>query len=246
MIKKFYQRGLKHPNTPFYSHLPRWQNNMALKGYYSDETKSALSAYDPLEELASLLPPAFSTWQPLEQNQYLETATLLKGYLLSSQGDRMLMAHSVEGRYPFLDHHLIEFGARISPRLKVFGMKDKYILREAFRGDLPTEIYQRSKFAYRAPDAKSFFGKHAPDYVEELLSERNIRHSNYFNPAAVEKLVKKMGSVSSPTIAYRDNMASVIVVSTLLLHDLFIDRYAVSTSPVSLSVDVDHRRTSCA
>ncbi len=76
-------------------------------------------------------------------------ATLLKGYLLGSQGDRMLSAHGVEGRFPYLDHHVIEFLATVPERFRLRGLKDKAILRETFRRDLPESILQRPKFAFR-------------------------------------------------------------------------------------------------
>ena len=72
--------------------------------------------YDALDDLRASLPADFARWHPLSQAQYLETAYLLPGYILSSQGDRVAMAHAVEGRFPFLDHRVVEFAARIPPR----------------------------------------------------------------------------------------------------------------------------------
>ena len=55
---------------------------------------------------------------PLGRDQYVEAHTLMSGYLLSSQGDRMAMANSIEGRFPFLDHRVIEFANRLPPQLQ--------------------------------------------------------------------------------------------------------------------------------
>ncbi|MFZ4695465.1 MAG: asparagine synthase (glutamine-hydrolyzing), partial [Verrucomicrobiia bacterium] len=104
LIRMFYQTDLMSEDASGYSHLPRWRNNAALKSLYSTDFRASLGTVSPRDTLDSLLPGHFDRWQSLERNQYLETMTLLPGYLLSSQGDRMSMAHSVEGRVPFLDH----------------------------------------------------------------------------------------------------------------------------------------------
>ena len=89
-------------------------------------------------------------WSPFCQAQYLESTIFLPGYLLSSQGDRMAMAHSVEGRFPFLDHRVAEFAARIPPRLKMKGLCEKYLLKRASRDYVPDSVVQRTKQPYRA------------------------------------------------------------------------------------------------
>jgi asparagine synthetase B (glutamine-hydrolysing) len=55
----------------------------------------------------------------------------LPSYLLSSQCDRMAMAHSVEGRYPFLNYRVVEFGAKLPLRLKMKVLNQKYLLKRA-------------------------------------------------------------------------------------------------------------------
>src|SRR4030095_13552275 len=108
--------------------------------FFSDDLRRSLGGYDALQDLRERLPAAFGTWHPLSQAQYLETAYLLPGYILSSQGDRMAMAHGVEGRFPLLEHRLAEFAARIPPRLKLKGLEEKYILRRALGPLLPPAI----------------------------------------------------------------------------------------------------------
>ena len=87
----------------------------------------------------------------------MEAQTLLAGYLLSSQGDRVAMANSIEGRFPYLDHRVIEFANRLPPSFKIRGMTEKYLLRRALADLLPEEIVNRTKQPYRAPDSQSFF-----------------------------------------------------------------------------------------
>ncbi len=110
-----------------------------------------------------------ASWSTLAQAQYLEVATFMSPYLLSSQGDRMMAANSVEGRFPFLDHRVVEFCNSLSPSLKIRGLEEKFVLKHSARQLLPEQVRQRRKQPYRAPIHESFFGQ-SLDYVESLLS----------------------------------------------------------------------------
>jgi asparagine synthase (glutamine-hydrolysing) len=136
-LAAFFGTGLDRIDDPLFSHGPRLRGTAAVKMFYSGELKAKLAGYDAAADLAENLPPEFPRWHPLHQAQYLETAFLLPGYILSSQGDRVAMAHGVEGRFPFLDHRLVEFASRIPPSLKLKGLTEKYILREATKDLLP-------------------------------------------------------------------------------------------------------------
>ena len=132
----------------------------------------------PEQELRRLLPAGFPGWSDLARDQYIEVQTLLTGYLLSSQGDRVSMAHSVEGRVPYLDHRVIEFANALSPRYKLRALHEKVLLRRALGRALPQAIVQRVKQPYRAPDSRCFFRDGAAlPYVRELTSPANVRRS---------------------------------------------------------------------
>src|SRR5262249_16519903 len=145
---------------------------------------------------------------------------LLPGYILSSQGDRVAMAHAVEGRFPFLDHRVVELGARIAPRLKLNGLREKHILRKSAERLLPRAVLARSKQPYRAPDAQAFAGPHCPDYVAQRLSAADLATAGYFEPKSVERLVAKCRN--GKFIGFRDNMAFVGILSTQLWHRAFV------------------------
>jgi asparagine synthase (glutamine-hydrolysing) len=221
-LQAFFRNGLSEVDDPLYSHLPRFNLTRRATRFFSDDLRRSLEGYDALQDLRERLPAAFRTWHPLSQAQYLETAFLLPGYILSSQGDRMAMAHGVEGRFPFLDHRVVELAARIPPRLKLKGLREKHILRRALGRHLPAIISERPKQPYRAPDSESFFGAGAPDYVEELLSAPALERSGYFNPQAVRKLAAKCRA--GGPIGVGDNMAFVGVLSTQLVDSMFIRR----------------------
>ena len=137
--------------------------------------RAELGTHDPLAELRDRLPAAFPAWSPLHRAAYLEMTTLLSPYLLSSQGDRVSLAHAVEGRHPFLDHRLFELAARLPERSKLRGLREKDILRRWSRGVIPDVVTTRGKQPYRAPDVPSFLGAQSPDYVRDLLSPRSCR-----------------------------------------------------------------------
>lgn len=237
-IKMFYQQGLEMVDDRFYSHRPRWRNNVALKGYYSKDLADRLSDYDAETCLAEWLHPRFDQWNPLQRTQYLETLTLLPGYLLSSQGDRMSMAHSVEARYPFLDHNVIATCAAIPGNLKMRRLEDKYLLRRTFAGAMPKEIASRPKHAYIAPDLKSFFHDKAPDYVAELLGSRALLDAGFFDPKAVSRLTRKFEKAQPEIISYRDNMALVVILSSQLLHHMYVNAYEPVALPASVTFEV--------
>jgi asparagine synthase (glutamine-hydrolysing) len=220
-LEAFFRIGLERPDDPLFSHLPRFALTRRIAQFYSPELRATINGYDPLQELRESLPAEFASWHPLSRAQYLETACLLPGYILSSQGDRVAMAHAVEGRFPFLDHRVVELGARLPPDLKLKGLREKHLLREALGRYLPGEIAERPKQPYRAPDSESFVQAGAPDYVQALLSPQAIARAGYFEPRAVRHLVAKCMRPAGP-VSTGDNMAFVAILSTQLLHSHFV------------------------
>jgi asparagine synthase (glutamine-hydrolysing) len=202
-------------SDPLFSHLPRIRTTQGAKAFYSAGLRSALKGYDALADLRERLPASFARWHPLSQAQYLETVLLLPGYILSSQGDRVAMAHAVEARFPFLDPRVIDFAARLQPHHKLRVLREKHILREAARELLPDGIANRPKQPYRAPDARAFFGPSAREYVDGALSADALSDAGLFEPAAVQKLTPKCQA--SRALGARDNAAFVGILSTQLL-----------------------------
>jgi asparagine synthase (glutamine-hydrolysing) len=159
---------------------------------------------------------------PLGQAQYLEIHTFMTGYLLHGQGDRMLMANSVEGRFPFLDPRVAAFAAALPERLRLRDMEEKHLLRRAFAPLLPAVIAERPKRPYRAPILRSFFGPGAPAYVAEALAPDRVAAAGLFAPDAVAKLVAKCRRYVDTGLGEGEEMGLVGVLSTLLLHDSMV------------------------
>jgi asparagine synthase (glutamine-hydrolysing) len=224
--KAFFHVRPEELASPFFSHFPRWELTSRLKLFFSRELQAALADHDTYADALATLPESYGGWHPFCQAQWLETAMLLPGYILSSQGDRMAMAHAVEGRFPFLDYRLAEFAAALPPRLKMKGLNEKYLLKRAVAGLVPAAVVARTKQPYRAPDAKCFvaeaskYGRH--DYVEEVLSPKRIRDDGIFQPEAVQRLLHKVRLGRS--LGIKDNMALVGILSTQLLIDQFVRR----------------------
>lgn len=219
-LKSFFRVTESDLQSPFFSHLPRWHLTSKLKALFADDVRPELNGCDPVAELGERLPGGFAGWNPFNQAEYLEAMYLLPGYILSSQGDRMAMAHSVEGRYPFLDFRVVEFAAKLPPSLKMKVLDQKHLLKLASNGLIPESIRNRPKQPYRAPDGKSFFGTKVPDYVEELLSPARIKEDGIFSPERVSALVNKFRK--SLAIGTKDNMGLIGVLSTQLLLEQFM------------------------
>lgn len=209
-------------DDPIFSHRPRIKSTSGAKSFFSGELRALLGSYDATATLVAQLPCDFRRWHPLHQAQYIETSFLLPGYILSSQGDRMAMAHGVEGRFPFLDHRLVEFAARTPPSLKLKGLTEKYLLRQVAQSLLPASISARVKQPYRAPDSQSFTTADAPSYVAEMLSPRAVAATGLFNPQAVDALYAKC--LRQGSAGFRDNTALIGILSTQLWHQSFSEK----------------------
>jgi len=209
------------PTDPGLSHRPRWNSTSALLTMLSPGMREAVAA-SPATDIAGLMPPESVDWDPLSRAQWLETTTLLPGYILASQGDRMLMANSVEGRFPFLDPNVVAYSNALPARHKLFGLEEKALLKHAFADLVPEAIRNRPKQPYRAPDAASFFTGDRPDWLETALSREAVLAAGIFEPGQVDGLMSKAARRGGAGMGNTDNMRVLAVVSTQLLHQQFI------------------------
>jgi asparagine synthase (glutamine-hydrolysing) len=209
------------PDDALFSHMPRFLLTSRIREFYTAGMKAEVDGFDAMEGLRSRLPDAFESWSPLGKAAYLELKTLLASYLISSQGERMAMANSVEGRFPFLDHRLFEFAAALPDRSKLRGLREKDILRRWAKDVVPKRLAERPKQPYRAPDVPAFFGEQEPEYVSELLSPDAILKTGVFDPRLVAGLLKRCRS--GKVTGFRENQALVAILSTQLWHHGFME-----------------------
>ena len=233
-LKAFFGKHLTDTDHPLYSHRIRFENSSRTVRLMTPALlERAWEAGDPMERLIARLPEGFSGFSALGRAQYLEIRTFLQGYLLHSQGDRMLMGNSVEGRFPFLDHRLAEFASRLPDRMRLRGLEEKYLLRKAVRPILPRTIAKREKRPYRAPILRAFMVGAGKERFLPLLQHDTLARAGLFDPELVDRLVKKCERNIERGVSETDEMALVGVLSAMLLHEQFVEspRLAEPASP---------------
>lgn len=222
-LEAFFGIGLDKPGVAGFAHLPRWDTTSKIKSFLSPDLVSKIDQ-NAQETLNRSLDSITENWHAFNKSQYIEAKILMAKYLLSSQGDRMLMSNSVEGRFPFLDHNVIEFANKLKPGLKMKVLNEKYLLKKSMSKYLPVSIVKRNKQPYRAPDIPSFFYQNAPAYINEMLASENINEAGYFDSKKVALLVRKIKA--GKATGYKDNMALMAILSTQMWHKLFIKNYS--------------------
>ncbi|MDH4209428.1 MAG: asparagine synthase (glutamine-hydrolyzing), partial [Anaerolineae bacterium] len=231
----FFRQGLAAVDQVGYSHYIRWHNTARLQRLFCAGLREALDGYDPVGEWLASLDSVLPNWSTLAQAQAIEVATFMSPYLLSSQGDRVMAANSVEGRFPFLDHRVVEFCSHLPPHFKIRGLEEKYILKKSAQGLLPSQVWQRRKQPYRAPIHPAFFAQPL-DYVQALLAPASVRACGVFDPDAVTRLVHKCQAGAK--VSEGDDMALAGVLSTQLIHHLFVDDFSSRPVPEAYPVRI--------
>jgi asparagine synthase (glutamine-hydrolysing) len=240
IMRQFFGQGLDHARVAGFGHEPRWRGATALKRLFSADARQMAANTNPVAALLAALPAQFMSWSPLAQDQYLEVHTLLSSYLLSSQGDRMLMANSVEGRFPFLDRQVAALAESLPPEYKLRVLDEKHVLKRAARGLVLESVLDRKKQPYRAPDALSFASAEAREWIDEIASPRALSDAGIFNPAAAASLIAKCrAQAAGGQFSNADNMATVGVLSTQLVHHHFIARQPQADVPATIRTIVD-------
>lgn len=217
-LKRFFGQALDQPDLPYFSHMPRWLTTAKAKQFFTDELNAELRD-GAMDTMLQSLPDKIKSYHPFNRAQYIESKTLMAGYLLNSQGDRMLTKNSVEGRFPFLDHRVIEFANRLPPKLKMKAMNEKYVLKKAMQPYLPAQILDRSKQPYRAPDVNTGANALLSDELQHYLSEPMLKSSGFFADKKVALLVKK--AKKGRPLTTSESQALMGVLSTQIVYDKF-------------------------
>ena len=217
-------------DDPLRSHLTRVQATATVKAFYHPDVVAELDGKaSSVDRLRSELPESFGRWSPLQRAAWLEVKTLLGPYLLAAQGDRVAMAHGVEGRFPFLDHRVYEHAGALAPERKLDGMRDKIALREVAATLLPAEAAARPKQPYRAPEVAPFFSPDSPEWVRDLLSPAGLSEAGIWDERRVAGLVRR--AQAGRVEGIRESMALVGILSTGLWHRAFMGQDAGGYSP---------------
>jgi asparagine synthase (glutamine-hydrolysing) len=189
--------------------------------FYSEPMHEALAQTNPWTELDFPVERA-RRWDPLHRGVWIAARVLLAGHLLQAKGDRVAMHSSVEVRYPFLDEDVFDFLAKLHPRWRLRGFRDKRLLRLLAERWVPKSVARRHKVIFRAP-LDSFHMEPEPPFVAQLLSEESLHKTGYFDSAAVARWrndFRKMRAGSLPRLSVE--MGLMAVVATQLWHHLFM------------------------
>lgn len=233
-----YQQFAEERLPGLFSHELRFQN-----GRFS--ARLIKGGGDPFQAVSALVAaaPGYDAMSPVQRAQWLEFRTLLAGYLLSTQGERMSLAHGVENRCPFLDPAVVELAAAVNLRFDD-SMEEKRLLRQAFRDQLPESILHKRKFPYRAPDSAAF-ADCRPDYLDALLSADELAKIPFLDGKFVAALSRKIMNTPTPEISTKENQAFIFLLSIALQHRYFVQRaappVAPTVSPLGRAVDLRPR-----
>lgn len=220
IIKDFYSNSLSDFNNLFYSHFIRWQQFQQVSSFFNFGINQKELEENILNEFMSQLPTDLNETSFDRKAQILEFETLLSGYLLSSQGDRMTMANSVEGRYPFLSQKFVKDISKISDNLKTMGIRSKSLFRDAMYKKIPNSITKRPKIAYQAPEAKCFLDSNFISDEAIFLNDAS-KNIDIINKKNLLNLNKKItNKYSSERLGFRENMAYIMCMSAAQLVDL--------------------------
>jgi asparagine synthase (glutamine-hydrolysing) len=190
--------------------------------FYAPPMRKVLEQTNPWSELQLNVERA-RRWHPLNRGVWIASRVNLAGHLLQAKGDRVAMNSSVEVRYPFLDEEVFSFLAKLHPRWKLRGFRDKHLLRLLAERWLPPAIFRRGKVIFRAP-LDSFHIDPEPVFVGQLISEESLGRTGYFDVAAVRhwrRAFRQLRAGSLPRLSVEMGLAA--VVATQLWHHLFID-----------------------
>ena len=157
---------------------------------------------------------------PVHQSLYLWSKTVLPNYILVMLGDRMEMAHSVEGRVPFLDHHVVELICSMPVRQKIRGMTEKYVLRQAARPVITDTVYRRQKHPFLSPPATLNQDGRLNEIMQDTLRGPVMASVPFFDRRKVTDLLDTLPSLDDGARTAIDQVL-MLILSACVLQDRF-------------------------
>jgi asparagine synthase (glutamine-hydrolysing) len=167
----------------------------------------------------------------VNQSLYTWSKTLLPNYILNVLGDRMEMAHSVEGRVPFLDHHVVEVARNLPISQKIHDMTEKFVLREAVRPVITDTVYRRQKHPFLAPPATLNPRGRLNELLQDSIRGSRLAAVPFYDQKKVVALLDQVPHMDPVSQSALDNVFTGILSACLLQ-----ERFALgSGSPVMSS-----------
>ena len=156
----------------------------------------------------------------VHQSMYLWAKTMLPNFILAVLGDRMEMAHSVEGRVPFLDHHLVELAMKLPIDALIHGSTEKYVVREAAKPFITDRVYRRQKHPFVAPPTASAKGGPLYELMQDTLRGKALAEVPFYSAKAVGGLLDMLPKMDPATLAVMDTPL-MLLTSTVVMHERF-------------------------
>jgi len=209
---------------------PSWLETFATNAFkvrklFAADYLAGVQERDPFKAMLDSIdiPRQLTGRAPVHQSLYLWGKTVLPGYILTTLGDRMEMAHSIEGRLPFLDHHVVELICSMPVRQKIRGMTEKYVLREATKGVITGTVYKRQKHPFLSPPATLDPTGRFSEMMQETLRGPLLKSLPYFDPKKVAVLLDRL-----PAMDDGDRTATDQVLMLMLSACALQERYALA------------------
>jgi asparagine synthase (glutamine-hydrolysing) len=207
--------------------VPSWMETFSsravkLRGVLADDYLAVIGRRQGYRHLLSDLDvrSQLSGREPVHQSLYLWSKTALPQYILTMLGDRMEMGHSVEGRVPFLDHHVVEVIRSQPVNQKIRGMTEKYVLREATRDVITDTIYRRRKHPFLAPPASLNPRGRLNAFVQDTLRGPTLASIPFFDQKKVVALLDRVDTMDDGGRVANDQTL-MFLASACVLHARF-------------------------
>jgi asparagine synthase (glutamine-hydrolysing) len=203
--------------------LPTWMETFAARSAKLQEllAESFLRDFGGREPYYGLLSGVNVRGQlagrsAVHQSLYLWSKTFLPGYILTMLGDRMEMAHSIEGRVPFLDHHVVETIRSQPVNLKIRGMTEKYVLREAVRDVITDTVYRRQKHPFMSPPATLNPTGKLYELVQDRLRGKAFASIPFFDQRKVVSFLDRLGRMDEGARVANDQILMMLASASVL------------------------------
>jgi asparagine synthase (glutamine-hydrolysing) len=207
--------------------LPSWietfsARSATIRGLLAEDFLKGFGEREPYQALLSGLDVRGQLVgrAAVHQSLYLWSKTMLPGYILTMLGDRMEMAHSIEGRVPFLDHHVVETIRSQPVAQKIRGMTEKYVLREAVRDVVTDTVYRRQKHPFLSPPATLNPRDKLHALVQDKLRSSTLASMPFFDQKKVIGLLDRLQGMDEGARVANDPVL-MILTSACVLQERF-------------------------
>jgi asparagine synthase (glutamine-hydrolysing) len=181
------------------------------------------------------LPAVLAGRDPLNKSLFVWAKSFLPGYILNLLGDRMEMAHSIEGRVPFLDHHVVECVCRAPVSLKIRGVTEKYLLRQAARPVITDTVYRRQKHPFLSPPVTMAPMERFHEMLQDTLRGTALKSLPFYDQKKVIALLDQLPTMSDADLVGWDPVLMTILSACVIQERFGVGSNAADNHPLAIS-----------